>query len=82
MKLHVFHFVVLLLILGIGIGMFFQAQGNRSFQLTIGVATSIAYILWGMIHHAIQRDLHRKVVIEYVLLGVIAVLLLVTVLGS
>lgn len=82
MKFHIFHFLVLIVILTIGAWMFFQAQNDRSLQLTIGIATSVAYVLWGIIHHAIQGDLHRKVVIEYVLLGAIAVLLLMTVLGS
>lgn len=82
MKFHIFHFLVLIAILVIGVWMFFQATGDRSLQLTIGIATSIAYVLWGIIHHQIQGDLHRRVVIEYILLGAIAVLLLMTVLGS
>lgn len=81
MKIHILHFVVLLLILSTTVGMFFLAQGNTALQLMIGVVTSIAYIAWGIIHHAMQGDLYRKVVIEYVFIGGIAVILLFIVLG-
>ncbi|MDP1721753.1 MAG: hypothetical protein Q8L37_00935 [Candidatus Gottesmanbacteria bacterium] len=81
MKGHILHFIVLLLILAGGTGMFFLAHGNTGLQLMIGVVTSVAYIAWGMIHHAMQGDLHRKVVIEYIFVGSIAIILLFIVLG-
>lgn len=81
MKVHILHFIVLLLILAAGVGMFFAAKGNTGIQLTIGVVTSIAYVAWGVIHHVMHGDLHRKVVIEYVFIGGIAITLLFIVLG-
>ncbi len=81
MKAHVFHFFVLIIILLSGIGMFLFAKGNNALQLMIGIVTSIAYIAWGIIHHCLQGDLHRKVVIEYVFIGGIAITLLFIVLG-
>lgn len=81
MKTHFFHFLVLIIILASGIGMFLLAKGNNALQLMIGVVTSVAYIAWGIIHHVMQGDLHRKVVIEYVFIGAIAVTLLFIVLG-
>lgn len=81
MKAHALHFIVLLLILSAGVGMFFSARGNTALQLVIGVVTSIAYIAWGIIHHCLQGDFHRKVVIEYVFIGGIAITLLIIVLG-
>ncbi|MBI3342968.1 hypothetical protein HY032_02335 [Candidatus Gottesmanbacteria bacterium] len=81
MKAHTLHFIVLLLILSAGVGMFFSAQGSIGLQLTIGIVTSVAYVAWGMIHHTMQGDLHRKVVIEYVFIGGIAITLLFIALG-
>ena len=52
--------------------------------LTIGVLTfitAVAYVLWGFIHHAMRKDLHQKIVVEYLLIGAIAIVLLVTMLG-
>lgn len=81
MKAHIIHFIVLILILAAGVGMFFSAQGNTGLQIMIGVITSVAYVAWGIIHHVMQGDLHRKVVIEYVFVGGIAITLLFIVLG-
>lgn len=81
MKAHIVHFIVLIIILVLGVGMFFVARGNTALQLVIGVVTSIAYIAWGIIHHCLQGDFHRKVVIEYVFIGGIAITLLFIVLG-
>ena len=82
MKRHMFHFFILFVLLSVGTGAFFLADGNRQLQLFIGTMTSLTYVVWGMLHHAIQSDLHPKVVIEYVLIGVIAVVLLILLLGA
>ena len=81
MKGHILHFIVLVLILGMGVGTFLLAQGSRPLQLFIGVITSAAYMTWGMIHNAMLGDLHRKVVIEYLCIGAIAIVLLFIALG-
>ncbi len=75
------HYIILLLILGLGTGAFLYVRPNVSLQLVIGIVTSIAYILWGIVHHIIQKNLHQKVVVEYLLIGAIAIVLLVTMLG-
>lgn len=72
------HDIVLVSILLLGSFAFWNLQGNTNAQLTIGIVTSIAYVAWGIIHHMIQGDLHRNVVIEYVLIGLIAIVLLLT----
>lgn len=79
-KQHVLHFVVLAAILIGGVGAFFYVSPNSSLQLAVGVITSVSYVLWGFIHHAMQKDLHKKIVVEYVLIGTIAVIILATIL--
>lgn len=79
---HFIHFLILALIIGGGILLFWSASGDRALQLFIGVLTALAYVTWGIAHHAVQHDLHRKVVVEYVLIGTMAVVLLLTILGS
>lgn len=81
MKTHIVHFFILLGILGIGVVAFFSAAGNSGVQLAIGVVTSVAYVVWGILHHATQGVLHKKIVVEYVLIAAIAILLLEIVLG-
>lgn len=72
------HTVVLFLILIGGAGMFYYTAGNQTMQLVSGIVTSVCYVLWGITHHALKGDLHRKIVIEYLLIGAIAIVLLAT----
>jgi len=82
MKLKYVNFIVLAVILASGIFTFWTAQNDRTIQMFVGIATSITYVLWGMIYHALEGDLHLKVVIEYSLVGLIAVVLLLTILWT
>lgn len=82
MKTHVMHFLILAVILVIGTLGFFSVVGNRPTQLAIGIATAVAYVIWGILHHALQHDIHRKVVVEYALIGALAILLLTIALSS
>lgn len=70
--------VILLCILGGGLFTFWTAAGNIHLQLIIGGITTAAYVTWGIVHHILSGDFHRKVVIEYVLVGLIALVLLAT----
>lgn len=81
MKSGVMHFTVLVAIIAIGIIAFVSVRGNAGLQFFIGLATAIAYVVWGIIHHSIEGDLHKKIVVEYVLIAAIAVLLLEVGLG-
>ncbi len=80
MKTHAVHFVVLGCILVGGIALFYLTRGIPSLQLLVGIVTSLSYIAWGIIHHALSGDLHPKIVIEYVLIGSIAILVFSTML--
>jgi len=82
MKLKYVNYIVLAVILASGIFTFWTAQNDRTIQMFVGIATSITYVLWGMIYHALEGDLHLKVVIEYSLVGLIAVVLLLTILWT
>jgi len=80
-RIQLVHYFVLLGILGGGVGTFFFVRPNVTLQLLVGLVTALGYIFWGIIHHVIQKDLHHKIVLEYVLIGIIVVVLLVTILG-
>lgn len=75
------HFIVLVALLAVGVLTFIYVRPNTTLQLFVGIITASAYVLWGIIHHAIQKDLHQKIVVEYLLIGAIAIVLLVTMLG-
>jgi hypothetical protein len=81
MKQSITHFLVLIAILALGIFTFIYVRPNTTLQLFVGIITAVTYVLWGFIHHAIKKDLHRKIMVEYLLIGTIAIVLLVTMLG-
>ena len=79
-KTNIVHYMVLIAILAGGLGAFYYVSPDSTLQLTVGVVTAVAYVLWGLIHHAMQKDLHKKIVVEYILVGLIAIILLATIL--
>ncbi len=75
-------YLVLVGILGGGLGVFYYVRPDTSLQFVVGVMTSIAYVFWGIIHHALKKDLHTRIMVEYVLMGAIAIVLLATILKT
>jgi len=46
------------------------SSSDRSFQIGVIIVTTFFYVLWGIMHHLINHDLHMKIVVEYILIGV------------
>lgn len=44
-------------------------------QMIAIVMTAFFYVLWGIVHHMIHHDITAKIVIEYILIGAVAVTL-------
>jgi len=70
-KIHPFHYLVLLVILNLGIGMFFMLRFNLFYQTIVVLATGTAYVIWGVVHHWLEEDLHLKVFLEYFLIALV-----------
>jgi hypothetical protein len=75
-------YVVLMCILAGGLVAFYFVRPNGSLQFIVGTMTTVAYVLWGIIHHVTKKDLHTRVVVEYILMGAIAIVLLATILKT
>lgn len=73
---HFLYYLVLITILGLGIILFYLFAGNSQRQFTVIIATSITYFLWGVVYHKLEGDLHPKIVVEYLLIALLAILLL------
>jgi hypothetical protein len=71
-RLHLSHYLVLLVILSTGVQAFLFLDFNRIYQLIIILATSFTYVIWGIVHHWFCEDLHFKVIAEYLALAVLA----------
>lgn len=81
MKIHNLHYLVLCIILATGALLFFLGSGQPPLQLAVGILTAVSYVAWGIIHHVLSGDLHTKIVLEYMLIGGIAIVLIVTMFG-
>lgn len=73
---HLLHYLILIIIMGVAVVLFFSYQGNPGLQLRIAVGASGAYFLWGVVHHKCKGDLYPKIVVEYLLIAILAIILL------
>ncbi|MDO8582967.1 MAG: hypothetical protein Q7R51_00365 [bacterium] len=65
---HSGYYIALLSILVLGFLLAYNSS-DRGFQIGAIVVTTFFYILWGIMHHFLNHDLHVKIVIEYILIG-------------
>jgi hypothetical protein len=73
---HIYYYFILALILLLGVTFFFFYNGNKPSQFIVIVITSMAYFLWGVVHHIVDNDLHPKIVVEYLLIALLAIFII------
>lgn len=73
------HYLPLILIVIFGLFGIYWFNFNRPVQLSIMLGIVVSYISWGIVNHIIHKDLHPKIVAEYLLVGMLAILLFATV---
>lgn len=66
---HTIYYASLIAILSLSF-LLAYANSDRSFQIGVIVFTTFFYVLWGITHHLMNHDLHPKIVVEYILIGV------------
>lgn len=59
------HYLSLIGILVFGLLLFSLFSYSKAYQIAVIIATASAYVVWGIVHHAIHGDLHSSVVVEY-----------------
>ncbi len=72
---HISHYLILLFYLAIGVITFVYFSGFPNRQFVIAVVFSLLYFIWGIVHHALEGDLHPKIMVEYLVISILAVLL-------
>jgi hypothetical protein len=80
MNIKIIHFIVLTLILGAGLYTLSTVGGDHTMQMAVIIGMAISYVLWGITYHLLMGNLHRKVVIEYILVAAISIVVFATVL--
>ena len=72
----IIHNLLLVIILSTGLILFYLNGGFPRNQLNISLIISILYVLWGIIFHYLKGDLHVRIVIEFALVAILAVIIL------
>lgn len=73
---HLFHYAILISIFLGGITMFILYRAFPYVQLLVGTTTAVSYIVWGIVHHYIDEDLSLKIIMEYLSIGIFAIIIL------
>lgn len=66
------HYLSLLAILSIGFGLFWIFNFNRQIQIMITIGLGIAYVIWGIVHHLIRKEIYWRIVWEYIIVASLA----------
>jgi len=48
---------------------------DKYLQMLVVSAMALFYVVWAVLHHQLHHDLQRKIVIEYILIGILGVLI-------
>ena len=75
-KHSVVQYLLLVILVVLGVVFFYRYLGLPNIQMLVVVITAAAYVGWGYLHHRIEGDWHGKVMLEYLLIAVLAVLLM------
>lgn len=68
---HLGHYIFLLTIMLVGIVLVVLSGKNLSLQTGIVILLALSYFIWGLVHHALEKELHLEIVLEYILLAAI-----------
>ncbi|KKU55441.1 hypothetical protein A3H89_01030 [Candidatus Amesbacteria bacterium RIFCSPLOWO2_02_FULL_48_11] len=72
---HPLHYFTLLCAQLVGLWGIFWFDNRPAVQMVVVISMAVSYVVWGIAHHSEHRDLHIKIVIEYILVALLAVLL-------
>jgi len=70
------HYLSLVLVLSIGALLFALFPHNEAVQFSATLSVAVGYVVWGVIHHHIHRDLTIFIAIEYISIALLGLVLL------
>ena len=77
---HFSHYFPLIGIFAAGFIGIYIFSFDRDFQILLATAVAVAYVVWGVVHHYLHKDLYPEIVMEYLAiatLGLVIVLSLI-----
>lgn len=77
---HLPHYLSLFGILSFAAAGLVLFSWDKALQMAVGVATTAAYVAWGVVHHAYHEDLYLPVLLEYIIVAVLGLVIVFSVL--
>lgn len=74
MREHIRHYIVIIFIFIAILSSRIFLNFEANLLLSVLYLVSFIYIAWGIIHHLLEHDLTVRIVVEYILIGTIAML--------
>ncbi|MFH1896507.1 MAG: hypothetical protein ABH814_03520 [bacterium] len=68
-KRHLIHYLILIALLAVSLVLFYLFHFYPVRQFFVITAASLAYMAWGIIHHAQEDRMILEVLLEYFLIG-------------
>jgi hypothetical protein len=78
MSKHLPHYISLIGILIAGILGFYFFSYDGFFQTAIITALAVSYVSWGVIHHAVHKDISFSIIMEYVAVSALGLIIALT----
>lgn len=66
------HYLALIAFLSIGLAFFLVFNYNRQIQMGITLVMAAGYVIWGIIHHTIKKEVHPRIILEYFIVAIVA----------
>lgn len=70
------HHLILMAVLSLALFVFWLVSYSHILQFVVGIIAALLYVVWGLLHHYLDGDLHSKNMIEYVFIAILAVVIL------
>ena len=77
---HISHYAILLILMVVGLIIASVTDKSTVFHTLILIGIAAAYFLWGLIHSALEGELHSEIILEYLLFGLLGLALVLGVL--
>jgi hypothetical protein len=71
LKKHLWYYLSLLILFSIGFVVTVLLSPNFNLQKITISATIVAYVVWGIFHHYKNHELTGRIMIEYILIGLL-----------
>ncbi|HEX8931999.1 MAG TPA: hypothetical protein VF810_02490 [Patescibacteria group bacterium] len=75
MKKHIWYYSGFILVEFTGLIILFSLSYDRYLQILTLLFMTLFYLLWSLVHHYFHHNLTPKIVIEYMLIGILGIVI-------